>query len=147
MNSSLTLRPRSFWAPDLFKARLQSEVHIWAIIEVLYGIPGTVYSTTAVSSRVLYSSSTGITYLRGLTQHTSTDAACIYRPKKRSRAAHSRQAFNQEPSLRRRGGKMRWMWGIDRQEEELWANDELSLGSSLYTPYLSLRFVAVRLCC
>ena len=30
------------------------------------------------------------------------------------------------------------MLAIDRQEEELWANDELSLGSSFYTPVYTI---------
>ena len=55
-----------------------------------------------------YSSITGITHLRGLTRHTSTDAACTDRRSGRVQA-HSRPDLSQEPSLRRRGGKMRWM--------------------------------------
>ena len=103
----------------------------------------TIYSTTAVSSRV-HSSSTGITHLRGLTRHTSTDAAYTDRRSGRVQA-HSHPALSQEPSLRRTGGKMRWMCAIDRQEE-LWANDELSLGSSLYTP-TSKHIYSTAVCC
>ena len=35
---------------------------------------------------------------------------------------------------------MRWMRAIDREEEELWANDELLLGSSLYSPMYTAAF-------
>ena len=55
-----------------------------------------------------YSSSTGITHIRGLTRHTSADAAYTDRRSGRVRA-HARPALHQEPSLRRRGGKMLWM--------------------------------------